>query len=160
MTPEGAALKAITQYLTLCKLGRIERINVGSIRIGEAPTHPWAKDTRRMFKTGTRGASDLVLHLATDPRDVHIEVKAPSWHPPQPPKPDASTSTREKFRHHREQLEFQAAERARGNFAFFARSPWEVYENLLSLGFKNLPVPSQTPVAAPRSRLTTLGGTQ
>lgn len=144
-TPEGLALRAITDYLTLCRLGKVKRRNVGQLRVGDAPTHPWARDTRRIVRFGEPGESDLEVELAGDTRSLFVEVKAPSWHAPQQPKPGASSSTWAKYRHHLDQVAFQERQRARGHFAIFARSPAEVYEQLVTLGFKGLPVPSGCP---------------
>jgi alkylation response protein AidB-like acyl-CoA dehydrogenase len=84
---------------------------------------------------------------------VFIEVKKPGWNAPKQPKPDASASTREKFRHHQEQVQFQARQIARGHLAFFARSAFEVYQRLTEYGFLGLPVPQEVP-SSPKAPAT------
>lgn len=152
VTPEARSMQAIANYLKVCALGSLKRRNVGQFRLGDAPKHPWAPDTRRVVRVGERGESDYELQLARDTRSVFIEVKAEGWKPPIHPKPGASRSTWKVWTHYQEQLAFQTRQRDRGHFAFFARSPWEVYEQLASLGFKNLPVPSHSsPQIAPKN---------
>lgn len=141
-TPEGQVLQAVMEYLQLCRLGKVTRANVGVARMGEKTSnHPWAKDTRRFVRFGTTGESDLRVELDGDPRVIFIETKAPNWKAPNPPKPGASVSTLKKYRHHRDQLSFLAAQNARGNIAFFARSVEEVFLALTMAGFDGLPTP-------------------
>jgi hypothetical protein len=120
MTPEGIVLKSILAYLKLCRLGTVRRVNVGQARMGNAPIHPWAKDTRRVVRFGEPGHSDLVLELNRDTRNVYIEVKSATG------KPTAL------------QLQFLARQRERGHIAFVARSIQDVHDALLDAGF---PVP-------------------
>lgn len=144
-TPESIASKAIVQYLQLCRLGKIIRNNVGQVRIGQAPRHPWQRDTRRVVRFGEVGESDLAVELVNDPRMVFIEVKEPSWRAPTVPKFGCCDSTLKKYQHHVDQLAFLERQIKRGNIAFFARSPFEVWQNLHKAGFQGLPVPQETP---------------
>ena len=150
--PETIQQREIVRYLALCRLGKVRRVNTGMLRAGNAPAHPWAKDTRRVVRFGEKGHSDLVLELAGDPRSVFIEVKALGWKPPQPPKPDATGSTRQKYRHYLEQAAFLEAQRQRGHFGFIARSALEVYQHLVNLGFQGLPVPGGVASVRPKRR--------
>ena len=110
VTPEGAVLKAVTAYLRLCRLGVVHRQQVGMARYGE--------HGQQIVPYGERGASDLRVDLDGDPRSIFIEIKAPKGRPtPQ-------------------QLAYLEAQRARGHFAFIARSVAEVYEHLTACGFK------------------------
>ena len=151
-TPEGEAQTLIIEYLKLCSLGKVKRNNVGQVRMGEAPKHPWAKDTRRVVRFGEVGESDLEVELTGQPRSLFVEVKPLGWNPPQEPRPGSAATTWKKYRHHLDQVAFQTRQRARGHFAIFARSPWEVFEQLTALGFQGLPVPQETrkPLSATR----------
>ena len=66
LTPEGAASKAIRDYLALIHIGKVKRINVGQVRMGDAPKHPWQRDTRRIVRFGEVGHSDLQVELNLD----------------------------------------------------------------------------------------------
>lgn len=143
-TPEGAVQSAVIAYLKICRLGKVTRNNVGMARMGAAPTHPWAKDTRRFVRFGETGESDLSLELDGDTRTVFIETKEPKWKEPIHPKPGACLSTLKKYRHYLDQVEFQARQIARGHIAFFARSVFEVYAHLTDAGFLGLPRPQET----------------
>jgi hypothetical protein len=110
--------------------------------MGDAPTHPWAKDTRRLVRFGEVGESDLEVELNGQPRSLFVEVKPLGWKPPAMPKFGAAVSTLKKYRHHLEQIAFQKRQRDRGHFAIFARSPYEVYVQLVALGFRGLPIPA------------------
>lgn len=123
-TPEGRVQKAIVEYLTACRLGKVRRVNAGVAKVGAPPTHPWAKDTRYRIQLAEPGHSDLVVELANDPRSIYIEVKAPGG---------KATEL---------QLAFLNRQRTRGNWGFVASSVCEVYAELTRLGFKGLPVPS------------------
>lgn len=151
-TPEGEAQALIVEYLKFCNLGKVKRNNVGQARMGEAPKHPWAKDTRRVVRFGEVGESDLEVELTGQPRSLFVEVKPLGWNPPQEPRPGSAASTWKKYRHHLDQVAFQTHQRARGHFAIFARSPREVYEQLTALGFQGLPVPRETPKPVRASR--------
>jgi hypothetical protein len=100
-----------------------------------------------------------VLELAGDPRSVLIEVKELGWRPPQPPKADAAASTKQKYRHHCDQVAFLETQRMRGNFGFFARSAAEVYQQLSDLGFKALPVPGNALSGCSKRNSRSLEGT-
>lgn len=132
MTPESIVQKSIVDYLRACHLGVIRRVNAGVAKVGNAPTHPWAKDTRRRIQLAEAGHSDLVVELDRDTRNVFIEVKSATGRP---------TAL---------QLQFLARQRERGHVAFIARSPWDVYEALTEAGFKGLPVPHK-PRKAPEA---------
>jgi hypothetical protein len=110
VTPEGAVLKLITAYLRLCRLGEVHRQQVGMARYGEHGEH--------VVPYGERGASDLRVDLDGDTRCIYIEVKAPSG----------------RVSPHQEV--YLERQRARGHFAFVARSVAEVYEQLTAMGFK------------------------
>jgi len=125
-TPEGVVSKDIVDYLTLCRLGKVRRVNAGVAKVGNAPTHPWQKDTRYRVQLAEPGHSDLVVELERETRCIFIEVKAPKG---------KATDL---------QLAFLARQRTRGNVAFVAHSVLEVYEELTKAGFRALPVP-QTP---------------
>ena len=151
-TPEGAALKPITAYLQLCRLGKVRRVNAGTAKVGAPPAHPWAKDTRYRLKLAEKGHTDLVLELDGDPRSVYIESKRLGWKPPKPPKPDAAASTRKKYQDYLDQVAFQERQKARGNFACFATCAWDVFMALVSWGFTRVPVPNppKRPQVRPR----------
>lgn len=147
-TPEGLSMKAITKYLNLAHLGRVVRVNTGQTRMGDAPTHPWAKDTRRVVRFGEVGAADLKVELSiSDPRipaqfrgrDLHVEVKCPGWKPPSTPGPEASASARARHAHYLRQSIFLARQRDRGNLALFATGPGDVEGYLQAQGFQQLP---------------------
>jgi len=160
-TPEGLAMKAVLDYLRACHIGKIKRVNVGQARIGDAPRHPWAKDTRRIVRFGEVGASDLQVELALDDpripsqfrgRDLYPEVKRADWKPPCVPKFGSARSTIAKYRHHIEQVAFIKRQVERGNLGFIVRSPHELYRYLVTQGFKGLPTPeggTQEPSKAP-----------
>jgi len=158
-TPEALATRAITDYLRVAQLGKVKRINVGQVRMGEAPTHPWAKDNRRIVRFGETGHSDFQVELSTTHpgipltlrgRDLFLEIKAAGWTAPKVPKVGCAPSTLKAYRHHVDQETFLARQRDRGNLGFFARSPFEVYLRLVESGFKGLPVPSQGIQEAPK----------
>lgn len=123
-TPEGRVQKAIIEYLQACRLGKVRRVNAGVAKVGDAPTHPWAKDTRRRVRLAEAGHSDLVVELDGSPRCIFIEVKAPGGKP---------TDL---------QLAFLNRQRCRGNVAFVASSVLQVYQELTRAGFHGLPVPA------------------
>jgi len=150
-TPESLSLHAILDYLRLAHIGTVRRVNVGQLRVGEAPRHPWAKDTRRVVRFGEVGASDLAVELDLhDPRipaqfrgrDLYPEVKRADWRPPQVPKFGAARSTVAKYRHHVEQVAWIKRQVDRGNLGAIVRSPLELYHYLLGQGFTGLPVPA------------------
>lgn len=157
-TPESLSLKAITNYLSLAHLGRVRRVNTGQLRVGDAPRHPWARDTRRVVRFGEVGASDLAVELDLhDPRipaqfrgrDLYPEVKRADWKAPQVPKFGAARSTIAKYRHHVEQLSWIKRQVDRGNLGCIVRSPAELYAYLVAQGFKGLPVPEGVAQACP-----------
>lgn len=173
LTPEGAVLKAIKDWLVVAHLGKVKRVNVGQLRVGDAPKHPWAKDTRRTVRFGEVGAADLCVELDVNDRripavfrgrDLHIEVKEPDWTPPAVPKFGAAPSTLAKYRHHVDQVTFLTRQNERGNLGFFARSPRAVYERLVRAGFLGLPEPQEPrkvvarPTAAPGGMTKASGG--
>ena len=167
-TPEGEALRAIVDYLRAAHIGEVKRVNVGQLRVGEAPRHPWAKDTRRIVRFGEVGASDLHVELSlTDARiperlrgrDLFVEVKRADWHPPTVPAFGCAASTLEAYRHHVDQVQFLDRQILRGNLGLFARSPWEVYIHLVESGFRGLPVP-QAQREAPARTTRTSGGSE
>ncbi len=125
-TPEGVVSKAIVAYLALCRLGKVRRVNAGVAKVGNAPTHPWQKDTRYRVQLAEPGHSDLVVELERETRCIFIEVKAPKG---------KATDL---------QLAFLARQRTRGNVAFVAHSVLEVYEELTRAGFQGLPCPQET----------------
>lgn len=149
-TPEALASKAIQDYLKLCRLGKLKRNNVGQVRVGPAPTHPWQRDTRRLVRFGEVGEADLSVELTGSPRVIYIEVKHATWTAPTVPKVGSAKSTIEKYCHHLDQVAFQTRQIARGNIAFFARSPLEVYHHLTDAGFRGLPVPQESSKPIPR----------
>jgi len=149
-TPEAITSKAIRDYLTACHLGKLKRNNVGQVRMGPAPTHPWQRDTRRLVRFGEVGEADLSVELTGSPRVIFIEVKSADWNPPHVPRALCAASTLKAYRHHLDQVAFQDRQNARGNIAFFARSPLEVYHHLLKAGFLGLPVPEAAPKAPSR----------
>ncbi len=160
-TPEALASKAIRDYLAVARIGKVKRVNVGQARIGQAPTHPWQKDTRRIVRFGEVGHSDLQVELRMDDpripavyrgRDLFPEVKAAGWTPPPVPKFGAAASTLKRYRHHLDQVAFLTRQNERGNLGFFVRTPTELYQRLLKAGFVGLPVPeeaTQEPRKAP-----------
>ena len=157
-TPEAIHMKAVVEDLRLCRIGKIKRVNTGQARIGNAPTHPWAKDARRFVRFGEVGASDLQIELeVNDPRipiqyrgrDLYPEVKRADWKPPTVPKFGASRSTLAKYRHHVEQVAFLKRQADRGNLGWIVRSPYELYLHLSQVGFSGLPVPAACPLSSP-----------
>lgn len=156
-TPEGEATKAIKDYLAVIRIGLVKRVNVGSLKVGPAPTHPWQKDTRRHVRFGEVGASDLAVELnVNDPRipaqyrgrDLFPEVKPLGWTPPPVPKAFAAKSTWEKYRHYAEQRVWLDRQTSRGNLGGFVTSPRDLYDLLCAAGFRGLPAP-ETPGTAP-----------
>ena len=133
-TPEGIVQRAIIEYLTASRIGKVRRVNAGVAKVGNAPTHPWQKDTRYRIQLAEPGHSDLVVELNNDPRNIFIEVKAPKG---------KATDL---------QLAFLARQRTRGNIAFVAYSVREVFEHLTQAGFQGLPVPQEARKPLPTTR--------
>jgi hypothetical protein len=103
-----------------------------------------------VVRFGEVGHADLYVELTGSPRVVYVEAKHATWKAPSVPKFGCCASTMQKYRHHLDQVAFLEGQRKRGNVAFFARSPIEVYHELLKAGFHGLPVPQETPKAIPR----------
>ena len=160
-TPEGLSLRAIQDWLKAARIGTVHRVNVGQLRVGEAPKHPWAKDARRIVRFGEPGAADLHIELNVNDlripaqfrgRDLHIEVKHDAWKPPCVPKVGSAPGTVKKYRHHVDQVAFLDRQVSRGNLGTFARTPREVYDYLRAAGFLSLPVPEEPRKAPAVSR--------
>jgi hypothetical protein len=70
ITPEGAVLKAITQYLRALRIGTVVRQQVGMATFNENRRVPY----------GELGASDLRVDLTGSTRSIFVEVKRPGGH--------------------------------------------------------------------------------
>lgn len=110
VTPEGAVLKSVTAYLRLCRIGTVNRQQVGMARHGD--------HGERITPYGELGASDLRVDLAGEPRSIFLELKAPKGR---------------LSAHQQAYLDRQAE---RGHFTAVCRSVDEVYQHLTAWGFK------------------------
>lgn len=119
-TPESLVLKAVMQYLNICKLGKVTRNNVGMVWTGASNG-----SKGRPVRFGTVGQSDVTVELSESPMCVYVEVKAGNG------KPSPA------------QLDWLAYQRTRGHLAFVAWSVQDVYDALSKAGFDNLPVPGK-----------------
>lgn len=105
MTPEGATLNAILDYLRLRHIFAW-RNNTGAAKVGEG-------GNSRFIRYGLKGSSDI-LGCLDDGRILAIEVKAP------------------KGRVTQEQTDFLASIKKRGGVAFVARSVEDVEREIFA----------------------------
>ena len=110
-TPEQVVQKAILKYLSLCRIGKVTRNNVGMVWTGGRP------GAGRPVRFGTVGQADLTVEIPDSPMCIHIEVKAPGGKTT--PAQDA----------------WLAAQRKRGHICLVASSVDQVADALAAAGF-------------------------
>lgn len=113
-TPESQVLKAVTDYLKICRIGTVRRVNTGMIWQGGSD-HPWGPKGRPV-RFGEPGHSDLIVELL-DGRTAYIEVKSAKGKPT------------------KLQLDFLERQRSRGCPAFIVRSVSDCHRELTTAGF-------------------------